>query len=88
MSENNPQAEIDENEWNTRANWRLGLFYYSETDSRAWVPKRSMLGRRRFGGTLNFAKPQARRYFYTMLAALLGLFLILVILGQLGMGKA
>ena len=55
------QRDLDEVEWENTANWHYGLFYHSERDSRAWVPKRSMFGRRRFGGTPNFAQKSARQ---------------------------
>ena len=56
------QENIDQREWENKENWRWGLFYFSERDSRSWVPKRSAFGRRRYGGTPNFAKKSARQY--------------------------
>ena len=48
------QKAIDEAEWNDPTNWRGGWLgiYYSERDSRAWVPKRNPA----LGATLNFAR--------------------------------
>ena len=70
MSEQRSQPEIDEAEWQNPANWRFGLFYYSPRDSRPWVPKRSMYGRRRYGGTPNFAKPSARQHLMVIVGIL------------------
>lgn len=78
MPEITPQEETNQREWEDAANWRWGLFYYSEADSRDWVPKRSMFGRRRFGGTPNFAKKSARQYMMIMISLML-LFLLIVI---------
>ncbi|MEE8394946.1 MAG: hypothetical protein V3S29_02755 [bacterium] len=74
------QQDLDEAEWQNVANWRLGLFYFSEKDSRIWVPKRRLLGRGRTGGTPNLAKPAARQYMM-MLAG--GFALLLVLLSLL-----
>ncbi len=76
------QREIDEKEWADTANWRYGLFYYSEKDSRPWVPKRSMFGRRRFGGTPNFAKSVARAYFMLMVGIAVVVVLVLAATGR------
>lgn len=76
MSEDNKQQRINESEWKNPANWRWGLFYFSETDSRDWVPKRAMMGRKRFGGTPNLAKKSARIY----MLLLFGLFTLVFIL--------
>jgi uncharacterized membrane protein len=84
MSERPTEEEIDEAEWLTSANWRLGLFYHSERDSRVWVPKRSMFGRRRYGGTPNFAKKSARRYMMLMVGIALVFLLLVVALERLG----
>ena len=78
------QEEIDEQEWRNTDNWRLGLFYYSEKDSRMWVPKRSMFSRRRHGGTPNFAKPAARSHF--MLLVGVGVLVVLVVIALDRMG--
>lgn len=56
------QHEVDEREWNTKANWRFGV-YNAPLDSRIWVPK----PRKWMGWTLNFA----HRVAYFWLAALL-----------------
>ena len=71
------RQRIDESEWENPANWRMGLFYYSERDSRPWVPKRSMLGRRRYGGTPNFAKKSARQFL--MLIIGIGVLMVLIV---------
>lgn len=84
MSEQKSQQEIDDAEWQNRANWRYGLFYYSPRDSRPWVPKRSLYGRRRFGGTPNFAKQTARQYVLLTLSLMLLLFLVVVWLERAG----
>ena len=47
------QSEINDTEWQDAANWRVGTFYFSRRDSRAFVPKRHAL----LGATINFAKP-------------------------------
>lgn len=82
MAEQQSQQEIDEEEWNDKANWRFSLFYYSERDSRPWVPKRSMFGRRRFGGTPNFAKKSARQYMMIILGLAFLFFLLIASLGR------
>jgi len=61
MSTEPTQEEINQKEWEDPANWRGGIFYYGPKDTRPWVPKRSMFGRRRFGGTPNFAIRSARQ---------------------------
>jgi uncharacterized membrane protein len=78
------QQELFDREWEDRANWKLGLFYYAPRDPRAWVPKRSSFGRRRFGVTPNLAHPQARAYFFITLFAFGGLFVLLYVLQWLG----
>ena len=78
------QQELFEREWADRRNWKLGLFYYAPRDPRAWVPKRSSFGRRRFGVTPNFARPEARAYLYLTLFAFAGLFALLYVLQALG----
>lgn len=78
------QQEIDQEEWENAGNWRWGLFYYSERDSRIWVPKRSMFGRRRFGGTPNFAKEGARTYMMIIIGAMLLMFGVVVALERSG----
>jgi uncharacterized membrane protein len=84
MSEQHDQERINETEWENPANWRYGLFYRSERDSRIWVPKRSMFGRRRYGGTPNFAKKSARQYMMLVVGLALVLFLFVVALERLG----
>ena len=84
MAQRPSQQEINEREWLNADNWRYGLFYYSPRDSRPWVPKRSMFGRRRFGGTPNFAQPSARQYLLLMVGLLLVLFLLVITLERLG----
>ena len=76
---------MDDEEWNNRANWRIGLFYYSQRDSRAWVPKRGSLGRRRMGVTPNLAKPQARAYLGIVMGGFLILFLTIILLERWGL---
>ena len=44
------QHEINEREWQTKTNWRLGI-YNAPLDSRTWVPKPTKW----MGWTLNFA---------------------------------
>jgi uncharacterized membrane protein len=78
------QEQIDQQEWENMENWRWGLFYYSARDSRMWVPKRSMFGRRRFGGTPNFAKEGARQYMLLIVGAMLLFFLVVVALERSG----
>lgn len=48
------QSEINESEWQDRANWRIGC-YSSPRDTRVWVPKPI----RWTGWTLNFAHRSA-----------------------------
>lgn len=78
MSDQPSQEEIDEAEWLKPANWRAGIFYHSERDSRNWVPKRSMFGRRRYGGTPNFAKESARKLMMIIAGICVLLFLTVV----------
>lgn len=78
------QEVINEEEWQTAANWKLGLFYYSHRDSRMWVPKRSMLGRRRYGGTPNMAKKGARTYLMIVVGGLMLLILLIMALERSG----
>jgi uncharacterized membrane protein len=87
MSEHRTQEETDEAEWTSSANWRWGLFYYSAKDSRDWVPKRAFYGRRRFGGTPNFAKPGARQYMMLIVGAMLAVFFLIVMLERIGVLK-
>ena len=77
MATRQTQDELNEQEWQNKDNWRYGLFYFSEKDSRLWVPKRSMFNRRRHGGTPNFAQPTARSHF--MLLVGIGLLVVLVV---------
>jgi uncharacterized membrane protein len=61
------------------------MFYYSTVDSRIWVPKRTMFGRRhRMGSTPNFAKPEARLYVLVITSILFGILLVLMVLKRLG----
>ena len=78
------QAQIDQAEWANEKNWRWGLFYYSERDSRPWVPKRSLYGRHRYGGTPNFAKESARRYLMLLVGLMLLLLLFVLALERTG----
>ena len=79
------RMQADEAEWNKPENWRFGIFYYGERDSRIWVPKRSLLSRRRSGATPNLAKPAARRFVGTLLAFFLFLLAVIVALSKLGL---
>ncbi len=56
------QLEVNEQEWSTAKNWRLGI-YHAPLDTRIIVPKPSKW----MGWTLNFA----HRVAYLFLAALL-----------------
>ena len=78
MSDQHSQDEINEAEWLKPANWRGGIFYHSARDSRSWVPKRSMFGRRRYGGTPNFAKESARK-FMMIIAGVCGVIFLVVV---------
>ena len=78
------QREKDEQEWLNPGNWRYGIFYFSPQDSRAWVPKRSMFGRRRFGGTPNLARKEARGYLMLMVGGLVLVLLLIAALRQAG----
>ena len=78
MSNQPNQQEINDTEWLDSANWRYGIFYFSEKDTRSWVPKRSMLGRRRYGGTPNFAKDSARKFMMVVAGACVVIFLVVV----------
>lgn len=78
------QEEIDEKEWQNPDSWTLGLFYYSEKDSRLWVPKRGLLMRSRHGGTPNFAKPGARSHFMILVG--IGALVVLVVVALDRMG--
>ena len=84
MEPQQSQDEINETEWLDAANWRYGLFYYSARDSRPWVPKRSLYGRRRYGGTPNFAKRAARQYMMLIIGFMLLLLLVITTLERLG----
>ena len=84
MDDRSPQDEWNDAEWENRANWRLGLFYSSTRDSRAWVPKRSTLGRRRLGVTPSFARPEARAYLKIVIAGFVLLFVVLWMLERMG----
>ncbi len=78
------QEERNVAAWEDPASWRLGLFYYSNADTRPWVPKRSMMGRRRFGGTPNFAQPTARAYLMVVLGFGLAAILLVTALERSG----
>ena len=78
MSNHLSQDEINDTEWQDPANWRGCIFYHSEKDSRAWVPKRSMFGRRRYGGTPNFAKESARKFMMVVAGICVLVFLVVI----------
>ncbi|MBI3992708.1 MAG: hypothetical protein HY342_05505 [Candidatus Lambdaproteobacteria bacterium] len=78
------RMQADEAEWNKPESWRFGIFYYSERDSRIWVPKRSLFSRRRSGGTPNLAKRQARLFVGTLLGFFLFLLAVVVALSRAG----
>ena len=82
-----PEPTANDKEWENRANWKVGLFYYAPNDSRAWVPKRSTLGRRRFGVTPNLANRAARIYMAFTLGFFVLLLLVLSALEKLGVLK-
>jgi uncharacterized membrane protein len=71
-------------EWENPANWRLGLFYFAPKDPRPWVPKRSSMGRRRFGVTPNLANRAARNYLFITLGVFVGLLVLLSLLQKAG----
>jgi uncharacterized membrane protein len=71
-----PQLSAHDKEWENPANWKVGLFYYAPNDPRPWVPKKSTLGRRRFGVTPNLANRGARIY----MAIAFGFFVLLLLL--------
>ena len=77
------QQEINEKEWSLGENWRWGIFYFSELDSRVWVPKRRLYGRQRSGGTFNLAKPSARRFLFSFI----GFLLVVLVFAALGSGR-
>ncbi len=73
------QTKINEQEWSTASNWRLGV-YKAPLDSRIWVPKRV----RWMGWTLNFAHRAAYLWLAVLLAPslfVLGLCLVAVLRG-------
>lgn len=78
MSDQPSQDQINETEWLDKTNWRGGIFYHSEKDTRAWVPKRSMFGRRRYGGTPNFAKDSARKFMMLIAGICVLIFMVVV----------
>ncbi len=84
MAKRKSQQDLDQQEWSDTSNWRYGLFYYCPRDSRPWVPKRSMFGRRRFGGTPNFAHPAGRGYFMLIVGVCVFLLLVVVALNSSG----
>jgi len=45
------QNELNEREWKNPRNWKWGIFYSCDRDTRVWVPKRL----RWMGWTFNFA---------------------------------
>jgi len=87
MVEPSNQNQINETEWLNRANWKAGLFYYSQKDTRIWVPKLSMFGRRRYGGTPNFAQRGARIYLAILLGFMFLMFLVVLALERAGQLK-
>ena len=84
MEDKRIQEEINEKEWSNRANWRFGLFYHSIRDSRTWVPKRTMFGRSRFGGTPNFARPEATTFLMVLVGIMVFLILLVIALERSG----
>ena len=87
MSKRTTQEKLNDAEYENPANWKIGLFYYSTRDTRAWVPKRRGMGRRRMGVTPNLARPEARAYLKVVLGGFGLLFLLLWVLNQLGILK-
>ena len=79
------EDERNEAEWSNAANWRYGVFYFSKVDTRPWVPKRSMFGRRRYGGTPNFAHPGARAFLMLVVGLAVGLVLLISALERSGL---
>ncbi len=57
------QEELNEQEWRNPNNWKLFSIYYSEYDSRVWVPKRIKW----MGWTLNFAKKQSYIWLFVLI---------------------
>ena len=70
------QTEINESEWNSSENWKWRSFYFSDIDTRVWVPKKP----RWAGWTLNFAKKQSYLWLFFLLVVPLGI--VIVILGD------
>ena len=70
------QSEINEAEWKNPANWTGGskwlCVYFSQKDSRTWVPKRIPW----MGSTLNLGKRSGVAWF---IAFLLGIPVIIVV---------
>ncbi|HEX7927683.1 MAG TPA: hypothetical protein VF678_08835 [bacterium] len=84
-AEGTAQTAVNEAEWANRANWRLGLFYVSPRDSRIWVPKRTIFGRKhRLGLTPNFSRRGARLYMGLLGSMALGTIVALLVLKGLG----
>jgi uncharacterized membrane protein len=79
-----PEPSANDKEWENLANWKLGLFYFAANDSRPWVPKRSAMGRRRFGVTPNLANRAARIYLFTLLGFFVLLMVVLSLLEKMG----
>jgi len=70
------QNEINEKEWERQTNWKYFLFYYSEEDTRVWVPKKPKW----MGWTLNFAKKQSYIWSFVLLFIPIAILLIIVLL--------
>ena len=68
------QREIDDAEWGNPANWHGGFLgvYYSQRDSRSFVPKRNPI----MGVTINFARPGG----IVFLTGILGFAAVMVVL--------
>jgi uncharacterized membrane protein len=73
--QNMTQAEINQSEWNKRANWTV-LTYASPKDSRIFVPKR-----RGFGWMLNFGHLSGRILFGVFMAMPIILFCVIWLAG-------
>jgi uncharacterized membrane protein len=73
-----PQAVVNEREWEQPANWS-GWFgaYSSRLDNRLWVPKRPMTGT---GQALHFGDPGARTLIVGMCIVPAALLLVLFLM--------
>lgn len=63
------QSEVNQREWDDPLNWgggRIVAVYFSQRDSRLWVPKRVPA----FGWTLNLAHPWGARLLVAILVGL------------------